>query len=55
MSENSSYEDKDLINEPAADDPLGQIHSSLVTPDIAEINEDAAELRREKEAETDKL
>lgn len=55
MSENSDFDDKDLIHEPAAGDPLGEIHSSLVTPDIAEINEDAAELQHEKEVEPDNL
>lgn len=55
MSEHSNYEDNDLIHEPAVEDPLGEIHSSLVSPDIAEINEDAAELREEKEVEPDHL
>ena len=55
MSKNPDYDDKDLIHEPGAGDSLGDIYSHLITPDIAEINEDAAELKREKEVEPDNL
>lgn len=55
MSKNSDYDDKDLINEPASSDPLAEVYSEMVSPDIEEINEHAAALAKEDEIEPDSL
>jgi hypothetical protein len=55
MNKNPDYDDKDLTSERPASDPLGEIYSGLVTPDIEEINEHAATLAQESEVEPDKL
>ncbi|SEE70536.1 hypothetical protein SAMN04489740_2250 [Arthrobacter alpinus] len=55
MSKNSDYDDKDLINEPSSADPLAEVYSEMVSPDIEEINEHAAALEEEAEIEPDSL
>lgn len=55
MSKNPDFDDKDLIHEHHAPDPLAQVYSEMVTPDIEEINEHAASLAEAAETETDKL
>ncbi|WP_425864581.1 hypothetical protein [Arthrobacter sp. TWP1-1] len=55
MSKNSDYDDKDLINEPASPDPLAEVYSEMISPDIEEINEHAAALSEEAEIEPDSL
>lgn len=55
MSKNPDYDDKDLINEHAERDPLAEVYSEMVTPDIEEINEHAATLAAEDETESDTL
>lgn len=55
MRNNPDYDDRDLVHEPRGLDPLGEIYSELVTPDIEEINEHAAALAEESETEPDAL
>jgi hypothetical protein len=55
MSKNSDYDDKDLINEPASADPLAEVYSEMISPDIEEINEHAAALSEEAKIEPDAL
>ncbi|PYI39261.1 hypothetical protein CVS30_04645 [Arthrobacter psychrolactophilus] len=55
MSKNSDYDDKDLINEPSSSDPLAEVYSEMVSPDIEEINEHATALEKEAEIEPDSL
>lgn len=55
MSTNPDYDDKDLIHEPAEHDPLAEVYSEMVTPDIEEINEHAATLAAEDETEPDTM
>lgn len=55
MKNNPDFDDKDLVHEPRDLDPLGEIYSELVTPDIEEMNEHAAALAAESETESDSL
>lgn len=55
MKNNPDYDDKDLVHEQRDLDPLGEIYSELVTPDIEEMNEHAATLAQESETEPDSL
>lgn len=55
MSKNPDYDDKDLIHESPSRDHLAEVYSEMVTPDIAEINENASALEQESETEPDKL
>lgn len=54
MSKNPDR-DADLIHDPAARDPLAEVYSELVSPDIAEMNEHAATLDEESETEPDHM
>ncbi|WP_181034155.1 hypothetical protein [Arthrobacter sp. GMC3] len=47
--------DADLILDPAARDPLADVYSEMVSPDIAEINDHATTLEQESETETDHM
>lgn len=55
MSKNSDYNDSDLTHEPPVNDPLAEVYTELVTPDIENINEHAAVLEEEGKAEPDGL
>ncbi|WP_269938042.1 hypothetical protein [Arthrobacter sp. HY1533] len=55
MRNNPDYDDRDLVHEPRDLDPLGEIYSELVTPDIEEMNDHAAALAEESETESDSL
>lgn len=55
MSKNPDYDDKDLIHDHGSVDPLAQIYTELVTPDIEEMNEHADALAEEAETEPDNL
>jgi hypothetical protein len=47
--------DADPAGENNARDPLAEVYTELVTPDIAEINDHAATLAEENETEPDNL
>lgn len=55
MNKNSDFDDKDLINEHPAPDPLAEVYTEMISPDIEEINEHAAALAEEAETEPDTL
>ncbi|MEO8222881.1 MAG: hypothetical protein ABI563_19115 [Specibacter sp.] len=55
MSKNPDYDDQDLIHDHHAADPLAQVYTEMVTPDIEEMNEHAAALAEEAETEPDNL
>lgn len=55
MSKHPDYDDNELIHENTPLDPLGEIYSGLVTPDIEEINEHAETLAAQGETEPDHL
>lgn len=55
MRKNPDYDDRDLIHEQPSSDPLAEVYSELVTPDIDEMNDHAARLAEEDETEPDSL
>ncbi|WP_181036001.1 MULTISPECIES: hypothetical protein [unclassified Arthrobacter] len=55
MSKNPDFDEKDLVRESTDHDPLAEVYSGMVSPDIAEINEHAEELAKEAQIEPDSL
>ncbi|WP_165788305.1 hypothetical protein [Arthrobacter glacialis] len=55
MSKNPDYDDQDLIHDHGDADPLAQVYTELVTPDIENMNDQAAALAEEAETEPDNL
>ncbi|MFQ4147662.1 hypothetical protein AAGW05_03025 [Arthrobacter sp. LAPM80] len=55
MGKHPEFDDDDLIHEPSRRDPLAEVYSEMVTPDIEEINEHAKTLAQESESEPDQL
>ncbi len=55
MSKHPGRDDADLTHNKPDLDPLGEIYSEMVTPDIEEINEHAERLAEDSTTEPDKL
>lgn len=55
MSTHPDFDDKDLAHDPAAKDPLAEVYTEMVSPDIAEINEHAKELAQDAQSEPDSM
>lgn len=55
ITKNADYDDKDLIHESPIHDHLAEVSSGMVTPDLEEINENAAAIAQESETESDQL
>ncbi|MDD0857005.1 hypothetical protein NHF46_02700 [Arthrobacter alpinus] len=55
MSKNPDFDEKDLAHESSAKDPLAEVYTEMISPDIAEINEHAEELAKEAQIEPDSL
>lgn len=55
MSKHPDYDDKDLIHDQGRIDPLGEIYSEMVSPDIDEMNDHAKTLNEESETESEQL
>lgn len=54
-SDDSDHDDNNLIHDTGAPDHLAEVYTEMVTPDIAEMNEQAATLKEEVETEPEQL